>query len=472
MGFNLKLTLHIGGLLLTMMLLVWVWQNTAYYATLFTLSLILLVQVGGLIKLVSTTNRELSRFLNAVKYADFSQSFQTTRKQHSFRELGAAFDGVIERLRSERSAKEEQATYLQAFVQQLPIAVLALHEDGRIAVSNQALQRLLNGRVCHHLQQLKEFDSALGEFLERVKPGREQNFKLKRPYGTLQLKVSCTLLRMRGQQQKLISLQDISSDLETQELEAWHNLIRVMTHEIMNSLTPLTSLADTARHYIDEAREQLTTLPSSGKAASATHTQASATLSSEGKLDHATLLALLDDAASATTTIGKRGQALLRFVQSYRTLSRLPAPRIKTFQVQEVLHSVNALMRAQAADKVLLHCHCTPMTLELQADPELLEQALINLVKNALDAVADVPQPTITLSAELRELGQIALSVTDNGCGMDSETLSQIFVPFFTTKRGGSGIGMTLVRQIVHLNNGNIHVESSPAQGTRVLLVF
>jgi two-component system, NtrC family, nitrogen regulation sensor histidine kinase NtrY len=467
MGFNLKLTLHIGGLLLTMLLLVWVWQNTSYYATLLTLCLILILQVSALIKQVSTTNRELSRFLNAVKYSDFSQSFQSTRKQRSFRELGAAFDGVIERLRSERSAKEEQATYLHAFVQQLPIAVLALHDDGRIGVSNHALQRLLNGRQCHHLQQLKDFDNALGNFLESVKPGRDQRFKLKRPYGTLQLKISCTVLRMRGQQQKLISLQDISSELETQELEAWHNLIRVMTHEIMNSLTPLTSLADTARHYIDEAREQLTApLPA------ATAQAATSAAPSTSNHDHAALLLLLDDAASATTTIGKRGQALQRFVQSYRTLSRLPAPRIKAFHVLEILQSVKALMSEQAAGNVQFQYSCTPATLELQADPELLEQALINLVKNALDAVTDAQQPTITIHAELREFGQIALSVTDNGCGMDNATLSQIFVPFFTTKRGGSGIGMTLVRQIVHLNNGSIHVESSPAQGTRVLLVF
>jgi signal transduction histidine kinase len=184
-------------------------------------------------------------------------------------------------------------------------------------------------------------------------------------------------------------------------------------------------------------------------------------------------LALLADAASATTTIGKRGQGLLRFVQSYRTLSRLPTPRPQTFRIKELLQSVTSLMAEQAATR---HCvlgfACQPETLELQADPELLEQALINLVSNALDAVAGVQDPVIGLRGELRDKGQVVLTVTDNGCGIEAENLDNIFVPFFTTKRGGNGIGMTLVRQIVTLNGGSIRVSSAPGQGTTVLLAF
>jgi two-component system nitrogen regulation sensor histidine kinase NtrY len=449
MGFNLKVLLHVAGILANVLLLSWIWSHYSYYATMLTLLLILAMQISGLLRYVSATNRELSRFLAAVKYADFSQSFRGNRSHSSFQELGAAFDSVIEKFRHERGEKEEQAVYLHAFVQQLPIAVFALHEDGRILLGNQSFHRF-TGRPCHHLDQLRQFDAALGAFVADLRPGH-QNFKLKRPYGALHLKVTCTLLRQRGQTHKLVSIQDISSDLESQELEAWHNLIRVMTHEIMNSITPLTSLADTARHYIVEAGSEAEKL--------------------EGSKEE--LLTLLDDAANAATTIGKRGQGLLRFVQSYRTLSRLPQPRPRTFRVKELLESVVTLMNEPAAaQKTTLNIACTPETLELNADPELLEQALINLVKNALDAVNGVRGATIDLVADLRERGQIVLIVTDNGCGIDAENLENIFVPFFTTKRGGSGIGMTIVRQIVTQNGGAIRVTSTPGAGTSVTLSF
>lgn len=450
MGFNLRVLLHVAGILANVLLLSWIWSHYAYYATMLTLLLVLALQISALLRYVSATNRELSRFLAAVKYADFSQSFKGNRSHSSFQELGAAFDGVIEKFRSERGEKEEQAAYLHAFVQQLPIAVFALHEDGRILLGNQSFHKFA-GRACHHLDQLRQFDTALGNFIAGLRPGQGQNFKLKRPYGALHLKISCTLLRQRGQTHKLVSIQDISSDLESQELEAWHNLIRVMTHEIMNSITPLTSLADTARHYVVEASSEAEKL--------------------EGNKDE--LFALLDDAANAATTIGKRGQGLLRFVQSYRTLSRLPQPRPRTFRVKELLQSVATLMaEAASAQNTTLTVDCAPETLELNADPELLEQALINLVKNALDAVNGMNGAAIKVSAELRELGHVALTVADNGCGIDAENLEHVFVPFFTTKRGGNGIGMTIVRQIVTQNGGTIRVASAPGAGTSVVLSF
>jgi two-component system nitrogen regulation sensor histidine kinase NtrY len=451
MAFNLRVLMHVAGILANLLLLAWLWSHYTYYATMLTLLIILAVQVTSLLRYISATNRELSRFLAAVKYADFSQSFRGNRSHSSFRELGDAFDGVIEKFRSERGAKEEQAVYLQAFVQQLPIAVFALHEDGRIVLGNQSFHRFLGERQIHHLDQLREFDTALANFIATLRPSRDQSFKLKRPYGALHLKISCTLLRQRGQTHKLISIQDISSDLESQELEAWHNLIRVMTHEIMNSITPLTSLADTARQYIVEAGTEVRKL--------------------EGQKDE--LLSLLDDAANATTTIGKRGQGLLRFVQSYRTLSRLPAPKPRAFRVKELLQDVATLMNEPASkQQARLTFDCTPDTLELKADPELLEQALINLVQNAVDAVSGVNGATISMHAELRERGHVTLAVKDNGCGMDAAQMEHIFVPFFTTKRGGNGIGMTIVRQIVTQNGGAIRVNSAPGVGTSVTLTF
>ena len=451
MAYNLKALLHIGGILLTMALLVWCALNTQFYATILTLGLILVLQISTLLRHVQTTNRELTRFLAAIRYADFSQSFRGQPGHPSFQELGTAFDEVLEKFRRERSDKEAQAVYLEAFVQQLPIAVFALSEDGRIRVANQAFQHFLDGHHCRQIAQLRHINPALAQCLSTLEPGRDQMLRLQGPQGPQHLKLSCTLLRLRGRQEKLISLQDISGDLESQQLDAWQNLIRVMTHEIMNSITPITSLADTTHHYLGEV---------------------STRLSAEAAADPE-VRELLADAANASRTIGQRGQGLLRFVQSYRTLSRLPTPRPRVFRVRDLLQEVQRLMQEQSTHgNCQITLRCQPQTLELRADPDLLEQALINLVKNALEAMSEPTQQQLSLSAELRERGQIVLCVRDNGCGIEADNLDNIFVPFFTTKRGGTGIGMTLVKQIVTHNGGTLRVDSTPGSGTAVTLSF
>lgn len=452
MGFNLRVLLHIFGIQLTVTALAWCLTNdTSYYATMFTLSLLLLIQLASMVRYVSHTNRELTRFLSAVQHGDFSQSFRGSYSHSSFRELGAAFDAVLERLRRERGDKETQASYLQAFVQQLPIAVFCLHEDGHITLGNLACLRLLGLKELNHVRQLTEIDPALSAAVSALEPGQEQHIKVQRLSTALDLRLSCTLLRSKGQLHKLISLLDIRSALESRELEAWHNLIRVMTHEIMNSITPLTSLASTAHGYISEACEQLQQ-PGTGTT---------------------TTLNLLEDAASATATIGKRGAGLMRFVESYRTLTRIPPPRPIQFVVMNLLKSVHELLQQQAQQQqVQLSFHCDPPNLTLFADMDLLEQALLNLVKNALDAVSSAPQPAIAMTGSLDSSGATIIDVRDNGSGIPPDILQSIFIPFFTTKRGGSGIGLSLVKQIVQLNGGRIEVNSAQGVGTVFTLTF
>jgi len=278
------------------------------------------------------------------------------------------------------------------------------------------------------------------------KPAASRQVRLSGTSEPKELTLACTILRSRGQQQKLVTLQNIRSELDAQELQAWQNLIRVMTHEIMNSITPLASLADTAQQCLDESRAHAAVR------------------------EDAQLQALLDDVQSALHTIGSRGQGLLRFVDSYRRLSRLPPPAPRRFLVRDCFTNLCRLVQPQMAG-VHFECHCAPDTLELHADPEQLEQALLNLVNNALDAVEGTAQPRLTLLA-FTQNGRAMLRLEDNGCGMNSEQLEQIFVPFFTTKKHGNGIGMSVVRQIVQLNGGRIDVESTPGVGTRVTMSF
>lgn len=448
MGFNTRVVLHVLGLLLTISLLAWCIGNTQYYATMLTLSLLLAFQVASLLRYVHSTNRQLARFMEAIRHADFTQNFRQRGPGSSFRQLGQAFDELIIRFRQERSDRETQATYLHAFVDQLPIAVLALVDNDNIPISNTALRRLLGRQYINHLRQLDDFDPELASACRELLPGSERVLEINRDGEALFLTLSCSILRSGGRQQKLISIQNIQSAMEAREMRAWQNLIRVMTHEIMNSITPITSLADTSSAYLREIRDS-----------PAQHS--------------GDTTATLDDVEHALATIRSRGEALMRFVENYRSLTRLPAPRLRRFQVSELFDSVTSLMEPQAREAgVAIERHIRPATLALYADPDLLEQAMINLIRNAIDARAGNQEDRITLQADMLDRGRVALAVEDNGQGIEAEHLENVFIPFFTTRRGGSGIGMSIVKQIVSLNGGRINVQSSPGQGTVVTINF
>jgi signal transduction histidine kinase len=240
-----------------------------------------------------------------------------------------------------------------------------------------------------------------------------------------------------------VSLQDIRRELEVRELAAWQNLIRVLTHEIMNSVTPMSSLASTARDLLDDVAK-------GGNAAST-----------------------IRDVHNALDTIAQRGNGLLHFVESYRKLTRLPSPRVQTFAVGELFSRVQQLMARELAQRsIVLTQSVAARAASLTADGVLVEQAVINLVRNAIDAISTAQAGTIVLAAELDAAGRQILSVTDNGQGMDEHTLENIFVPFYTTKREGSGIGLSVVQQIMRSHHGSVAVASSPGQGSCVRLIF
>ena len=230
-------------------------------------------------------------------------------------------------------------------------------------------------------------------------------------------------------------------------MEAWQNLIRVLTHEIMNSVTPITSLAQTASETVDEL---MTGLP-----------------------DESPMREDLQDTFDALDTVGRRGAGLMRFVESYRSLTRLPKARIRIFRLDGFIGRIETLLGDSFRQNgVGFQSGVEPQSLELSGDPELLEQAVINLLKNALDAVADMQDPEVSLTARLGPKGHIIIAVTDNGPGMDEEILQNIFVPFFTTKRHGTGVGMSLVRQIVRLHRGQVGIRSKSGEGTEIRLRF
>lgn len=441
--FRLSVFVQVGLILLVCLVAAYLVTATNYYATIVLVLILLSLQVATLLHYVQRTNRELSRFLLAIKHSDFSQSFSPGGMVGPFGRLADAFEAVLERFRETRSAKEEQASYLDSLVQHVPIAVLAFDGSGRIDLFNHAARRLLGVSDLRNLHDFADFGPDFAQRVSALRPGEPMLMKVMRHRELLQLNVSATELRMRGRQLKIVTLQDIRRQLEARELTAWQNLIRVLTHEIMNSLTPISSLAATAGDLLSDAQ-------------------------SSGNADNA-----IKDAQDAVDTIAQRGAGLMHFVETYRRLTRLPEPSLQTFSVDDLFARIEQLMRKDLEQRFIgLTRSVSDEAARLTADSELVEQAMINLARNAIDAVDGVREPMIELIAYADSSGRPVIAVADNGRGMDEETREHIFVPFYTTKREGTGVGLSVVQQIMRAHGGSVEVASAPGEGTTVRLTF
>jgi two-component system nitrogen regulation sensor histidine kinase NtrY len=299
-----------------------------------------------------------------------------------------------------------------------------------------------------NIKSLESYSKPLVNTLMRLKTGEKALVKVDDHSELLHFVIYATEFILREHRIKLVSIQNIQSELEEKEMEAWQNLIRVLTHEIMNSVTPIASLASSVNGMLLKASDRRV---------------------SEDKIKGQSIT----DIRSAVQTIQKRSQGLLHFIDSYRTLTHIPKPNFQIFSIASLFDGVEQLMKTQLQEKAVdFTTAIEPETLELTADPELIEQVLINLLLNAILAFENQPNPTIELTACMDERGRIVISVSDNGPGILEEVQDKIFIPFFTTRKNGSGIGLSLSRQVMRMHGGIISVQSRPNEKTVFTLRF
>jgi two-component system, NtrC family, nitrogen regulation sensor histidine kinase NtrY len=438
-------SIALGG---TIFLLFYLFSQTTLFATATVVALITMYELYALIRYVERTNAELSRFLRSIRYADFSQSFSSRGRGTSFDELNTAFSEVVDEFRKARTEKEEHFQYLQTVVQHIAVGLLAFTPDGEVSLVNTAAKRLLGVDQLINIKSLAAMSPNLVQALLTARSGQKSLLKTEIHKEPLQLVISATELKLRGQLHTLVSLQNIRSELDEKEVEAWQQLIRVLTHEIMNSITPISSLASTINEMLKPGMDP-------GHPAGVPTPE------------------VIRDVQGAVQTIEKRSQGLLQFVDAYRSLTRIPPPKFEIVVVRELFGRVEQLMHQRlAASGVVLDVQVEPETLELTADPALVEQVLINLVLNAAEALQNTPQPCISLSAYIGERGRVTIQVSDNGPGITQEIQEKIFVPFFTTKPNGSGIGLSLSRQIMRMHGGLILLNSESGKQTTFALRF
>lgn len=445
-GFRTGVAVRTAALALTIVAVACMIAQTRWYVTITLVLATALAQLVGLVRFATQSSREVARFLDAISFDDTSQSFSGLLGDSAHRELGTAMARVLTQLRVVRSEREEQARYLQTLVAHVPVALISADERGGVQLLNMAARRLF-GTALAEKAQFARHGEAFAVGMESIRPGSTAILRMERPTGTLQLKVAVAELALGGVRHRLISLQNIESEMSAQEMVAWQTVIRVMAHEVMNSLTPVSSLAATAHDLVTGVIKQL---PAEDPRAVA-----------------------LTDAAEALETVTRRSQGLLHFVQNHRRLTKHLVTQIELAPVQRLFARLQRLLANDlAARDILLTTSVEPETLEIAADTELLDQALINLVRNAIEALRDAPAGRIALSAHRDPDGRVAIVVADNGPGIASDQREKIFVPFFTTKRQGSGVGLTLVRQIATAHGATVDVSNTLGGGATVSMRF
>ncbi len=446
--FRIQVIIRVLLIVVNVALIFRLHSQTSYAVSTIILIVLLIIQVIMLIRYAEQTNRKLTRFFESIRHADFTTSFGDNDMGKSFEGLNREFNEVIEAFNRNKTEKEEHFNYLLTVIQHVSIGIIVYKLNGDVDVYNNAVKRLLQMKRLRRIDDLKEVAEELPGVLMNMKAGNKTLFKIFINDELLQLSISATAFRMRGEEYILVSFQDIHPELEQKEIESWQKLIRVLTHEIMNSITPISSLASTVNGILEDYKN------SSPKLAEEEAEQ-------------------LDNIVHAVSTIENRSQGLLNFVELYRNLTRIPKPHFRYFQLRELFERVLQLMNPKfEASGIRYEENIYPQDLKLLADPDLIEQVLINLLLNAVDAVKEVGNPQISLTASMNLNNRIIIEVADNGKGIKQDIMDKIFMPFFTSKKSGSGIGLSLSRQIMSMHKGSLSVRSRSEKGAVFTAVF
>lgn len=445
--FSLLLTIRLVLLFITVMSLAILVISPGFLAASLLIALISLFQIFEIVRFVKLTNDDLTRFLDAMRYGDFGQKFDHAGMGAGFLELGEAITDILERFRQFRGQQEVELKHLKALIEHVPVPLMSINGDGTILIHNNAARRLFGSTHVARIADLSQFGDDFRKRLVTLKPGERHLVTLKIDNLEKTLTVAATQIIRTGNVEKVISLQDIQSELDVAQLKAWQDLVRVLTHEIMNSITPVSSLAKTSTFLVDDAIKK-----------------------AEGQKE---LLEDLIDVRDAVDTVARRSDSLMHFVQSYRRLTRLPPPEKEQLNIKETFVDVVKIASTDWKDKgIAIEQDVSTDGLEIFADRDMLEQMLINLMKNAEQALEGKGNAKVMLSAKLNKRGRIVIEVSDNGPGISDELAAKIFVPFFTTKRDGSGVGLALTRQVMIAHGGSISLASTEGGGATFILTF
>jgi signal transduction histidine kinase len=395
-------------------------------------------QFYDLFMLLKRAQEEVKEFAESVHYRDFSRYFNVKQAPSELQPLRIGFNEINNTFKEIRGEKEMQYQYLQKILELVDTGIISFKTESKeINWLNDTFKRMLDIPYMRTIDALAKRDMHLYEEVIAIKPGEHKIFTVKKDGRELKLLISATIFQTEGVAHKIVAFQNINEALDETESKAWQKLLSVMTHEIMNSVAPISSLADTLGKNLQFT---LNNKPDSFND--------------------------WDDLQLGLETIKRRSEGLLKFSESFRSLNKITRLNLSKISVSTIFEDLTTLMSPMLdQQKIQLDTILKEPQLEIVADFSLLEQVMINLIVNAMDAVKGNEHKVITLSA-YSEKGKVILKVADNGAGIEPDVLDKIFIPFFSTKKTGSGIGLSLCKQIMLLHKGSIHVQSELGKGT------
>ncbi len=444
---HFKVVLQVALLLVFALLLCFSLLRTEWIGTpVISLIVICIISIN-LVRLVEKGYRDFTQFINNITHSDFTSSYGSSDKIFSEKEFVEAQKALLAKYQELKNQRTVQTEYLQMVVEHIDAALICFDDEGEIEIKNESATRLLGRKYVSSLKIIVEINPVLHEKLSKIQPGETQIVKLNSAHGTLQLLMNATRFSLFDRRYKLVSLQNINYALDEREIESWRKLIRVLTHEIMNSMTPIISLS----RYVESTLKENSII--------------NALAQDEPEK--------FNDLQRSIDAIATRSQGLMDFVNSYRSLNNLPEPIFEEFAVSDLFSRVELLFGKRFEEEhVMYRMNIEPSSLTLIADANLLEQVMINLVNNAIEAVAGRDEPRIEISAGLGGENKASIHIKDNGEGISDDIIDDVFTPFFTTKDAGSGIGLSLSRQLARLNRASLSVRSTKGVGSDFTLSF
>ena len=407
------------------------------------LAMVFIAQIAEIISYLNRTNRKIAFFFDAVRNDDSTLHFPVNTGNKSLDDLNESLNKLNELIKTIKFDLQEQEQYFKTILEQVSIGVITFNEHGNIFLSNSAAKHLLHREQLTHINQLMQVDNNLFSALKGLGPGDHKLVSFNSSSGTVQLSMKSTLFKTAGENLFLVAVQDIKSELETKELESWIKLIRVLTHEIMNSVAPITSLSETILGYYKN---------------------------NDGKMPSEKVIG---NTIKGLEVINERGAGLISFVENYRKFTRIPPPEKKMVKVEQLFDNTITLVNMEAGnEKMSITREVDPPDLEVLADKKQISQVLINLIKNAMEALEVNQNGKITLTGKINSNGRPQITVADNGPGIPRELIDKIFIPFFTTRESGSGIGLSISRQIMLLHGSSLKIVSKPGEMTQAILEF
>ena len=421
--------------------------DRGYYYTLTGMIFLIVFQAYMLVNQVNKTNEDLEKFFSSVQDHDSSVRFSENTKNNSFGKLHDRMNNINTIIQNVKIENERTSQFLQSVVAHVDIGLLSFDMNGRIEIYNRAAKRYLNVQQPQQLSSLKTMNDEIFKIINTIKPGQEILHKMKIDNLLQSILVKATELKFESNVIKLVSFQDITNELDKKELDSWQRLIRVLTHEIMNSISPITSLTTVISGYF-KRKDDGNPVPLNN-------------------IDRQ----IVSKTLSGLNTIEETGKGLLGFVDKYRSLTSLPKPDLSKFTIESLFRKCKLLMESNISNNIKITASVNPEDIAITADYAQVEQLLINLIKNAIEALSVKKNGTIHLKAFYTENDTI-IQVEDNGIGISSDIIEDIFVPFYTTKENGSGIGLSLSKQIMQNHNGTISVNSARDEGSEFTLKF